>query len=310
MTDTIIGQLRDSSWRGIRFPFTGERLFGFLHDQNEHRYIFRDQQLIESLGRQNPTYRYRIPFREGIRQFGWKNLFTVVYPKFLQACLDRSAGELVDSVHGPVRAKLSALQEVLSVDKTDGVDVSADFIFAPEDETDSPTDFVRIAKTITGFQAALFDYEAAGEALTPEQKAEVERFNPKNTQPKLNPLEIGRQVAGTAQQYKQRTRAQIGYVADQIQRAQQDIEQARDPELEPLRRDSARLIRSSRELDATLARPPSPFRTVALPYPIGRVAFASKFQVRIDAMVAFNPGIEDLIIIPAHRQIRIPRKDG
>ena len=103
MTD-ILKSLQRASWREIEFPVMQVRDFGFQHDQAQHRYLFLDAQLIESLGRKNPTYKYIIPFREDIAKGPWANLFTQVYPDFLDACQDSSRGVLVDPAHGALPA--------------------------------------------------------------------------------------------------------------------------------------------------------------------------------------------------------------
>jgi len=304
---TILQQLADSSWRGIKFPFS-EREVGFLQDQAQHRFIFRDQQLIESLGRQNPTFRFRCGFFEGVRQHGFVNLFTVVYPLFFAACLDRSAGELVDPVHGTIRAKLASLSETLSGARQDGVEVSADFIFAPEDTEDTlPSQFVQTAKSLQGLQASAVVFGAAVNDLTDEQRKEIAAWNQDSTRGELTILQAGRAVLGSVQQYKDRTRAEIAGATYQVEQARKELEQTVDPELEPLRRDLTRMASAGRNLVAVESD--RPFRKVRVPAEIGRLAFATSKQVPVETLLAMNPWLVDRQTIPAGSSVNLPQRN-
>ncbi|HEY3494747.1 MAG TPA: DNA circularization N-terminal domain-containing protein [Polyangiaceae bacterium] len=304
---TILQQLTDASWRGIKFPFS-EREVGFLQEQAQHRFIFRDQQLIESIGRQNPTFRFRCPFFEGVRQQGWLNLFTSVYPSFFTACLDRSAGELVDPVHGTIRAKLASLSETLSGTRQDGVEVSADFIFAPEDTEETlPSQFYLIAGSLQGLQASAVVFGAAVNDLTDEQRKQIAAWNQDSTRGELNILQAGRAVLGSVQQYKDRTRAEIANATYQMEQARAELEQTVDPEFEPLRRDIGRMALAGKNLVAVESD--RPFRKVHVSNNIGRLAFATSNQVQIEVLLAMNPWLVDLATIPAGSKVNLPRKD-
>lgn len=306
---TIIGDLRDCSWKGSVFPWTGERIYSFSHEQARHRYIFRDNKLIESIGLNNPSFTYDIPFYESIRQHGFKNLFTKVYPKFLEACKDRGAGILIDSVHDEVRCKCVSLREVLSVDVTDGVRVAAEFVFAPESEEDSSSNFSKIAKTIPQFQAATVEFGAKQVELTDEQKAQIRALQEEQKGPQVAVLDLGRAAAGSVQQVKDKTIATLGSYSAQLERTQEDIEQAQDPQLEDVRRESSRLIRASRELTETL-RPRTPQETVRTANTMTRVALATFYKVTVDFLLAHNPQLANQYIVPPETEIYLPKKDG
>lgn len=306
---TILQQLERASWRGVKFPFQGTRDFGFQQDQAQHRFIFRDEQLIESLGRQNPTLRYSIPFYEGIRQFGWKALFTSVYPSFLAACLDRSAGELVDPVHGTLRAKCVSFAEGLDVGRQDGVGVQVEFISAPEDSaTDAQvSQFSLIAGSLEGLKATAVVFGAAVNGLTDEQKREIAAWRQESTRGEISILQAGRAVLGSVQQYKDRTRAEIANATYQMEQARADLEQTVDPEFEPLRRDLGRMATAGRRLVAVESD--QPFRRVRVPNEIGRLAFATSRRVPIETLLAMNPWLTDRQTIPAGSTVNIPQRN-
>ena len=132
MTD-ILARLPKASWRGIVFPCSG-REYGFRQEFARHRYVFRDDELIDSIGRENPGYTFQIPAREDLAKGPYANWFTVFYPRFLNACLDRTVGDLMDPVHGRRKCKCASLRETLDVGKRDGVDIMVEFVYAPDEE--------------------------------------------------------------------------------------------------------------------------------------------------------------------------------
>ncbi len=313
-------RLSDASWRGIKFPFTGTRDFGFGQEQQGHRYIFRDQQLIESIGRNNPTFRYTIPFREYVRR-GWSGLFVEVYPRFLEACLDRSAGELVDPIHGLTRAKCVSFAESLEVTKDDGVDVLAEFVYAPENEDDKPSDFANVAKTLNGaalaavnFGAALgapSRFESERIAALSEQDRQAERnYNEPAKRATVNILQAARAAADSASSVRDRTQAQLQDATIQLQETRAAVANASDPQLEVVRRDASRLELAARQLSQTVARSSRPSRQVRIMQDTGRMALAVLHGVQVDELLHHNPHLANVTIVPAGAVIRLPRRDG
>lgn len=303
----IIAQLQDASWRGIKFPFTGTRDFGFQQDQAQHRFIFRDQQLIESLGRQNPTFRYTIPFRENVRRPPWGNLFTRVYPDFLEACLDRSAGELVDPIHGTIRAKCVSLQESLSVEGKDGVDVVAEFVFSPEQGDTEEQQFAQVPRTLEGLGlSAVVLGENLGN-ISDEAKAQIASLNKPAERADQSLSNTVRQATGFVQQTKTRTRAQIHEAGTQMEITRREIEEARDPELELLRRDTSRTALAARRLSETVGDPTTPYEIHRTTEAIGRIAFATSKGLTIDVLLDFNPSLADVFLIPPGFKVKVPK---
>lgn len=307
---TIAEQLQPASWRGIQFPFTGARDFGFQQEQANHRFLFRDQQLIESLGRQNPTFRYTIPFREGVRRPPWENLFTKVYPEFLDACQDRSAGDLVDPVHGTFRAKCMSVRETLTTDATDGVDVVVEFVYAPEDGDSEPAQFAQLARTLDGLVDTGVIFGAAVGEISDAQRELIDSINQQSERPEKSVLGTAREAAGFVQQTKNKTRAQLNKASADMEVTRREIEQAKDPELEPLRRDASRFSLASKNLAKTAGDPTTPQEIVETTVTLGRVALAVVYGVTVDVLLALNPSLEDMLQVPAGTKIKLPKDRG
>ncbi len=309
MTD-ILKQLRPTKFRGVEFPAAGTREFGFSQEQAQHRFVFRDQQLIESLGRQNPTYRFTIPFREDLAIGPWRNLFTEVYPRFLAACQDRSAGILVDPVHGSVRVKCVSFAETLDANKRDGVDVAVDFVFSPESADDVSSQFQFVAASLEGAKAQAFRFDQAASELSPEARAAVAELQRESPTARTDVFTALRTVSDGVTQSKNNVRAQLQGAAYKMERLKESLDEARDPQVAELRRDAARLELAARNLHESASRPPKPFQPIINRHPVGRMAFATRYHISIEDLIAFNPALANVLAIPAGYQVNVPRRDG
>jgi len=118
------------SWRGIIVPVT-ERRASFGQEIVKHKFAYRDDEIVEGLGRLNLRFEYTIPFRQDITKGPYENLFLEVYPKFLAACRDSSAGELTDPVLGTFDARCEQLNSISDVNRRDGDDVQVTFVQSP-----------------------------------------------------------------------------------------------------------------------------------------------------------------------------------
>lgn len=137
MSKPVLQTLSKLSWRGIVVPsFKGS--FGFSQESAEQKYVFRDEALIQSLGKKNNTFRYTIPFREGIiysagvpyNQKG--DIFSKTFKDFKAACENRDVGNLQDPIVGLIPAKVAQFSYDYSANMLDGVDVEVEFIHCPD----------------------------------------------------------------------------------------------------------------------------------------------------------------------------------
>ena len=302
MTD-ILAQLSEFSWRGIEAPIT-MRDFGFQQAQASHRYIFRDEELIESLGRKNGTYRYTIPFREDLIQSPWKNLFTVVYPDFLNACIDRSADILGDPVHGAVRAKCVSLREILDVHKKDGIDVEAEFIRAPllADITGGDAALTVVTTQSAQKQAGFFDAGYASISAADQKAiADLNAGAPPNLS---NPLDA---VSGIANQLEANGNKVTGAVNDTAFRAGKtadSIDRVKNPRLQPLRRAALRAQHSAQRLQTELDTPPRVVQTTKAAFDITTAALAGTYGMALDAFFKLNPALQGKLLVSQGTPVR------
>lgn len=275
----------------------GTRDFGFQQAQTEHKFIFRDEALIESLGRQNPTYRYRIPFRENIARGPWENLFVSVYPDFLDACLDRSRGVLVDPAHGGLPAKCVSLSETLDVTKRDGVDVEVEFIRAPA-ETDHLTDLGTVIRTLEGARgmAGALDRQIA---KVPFNQAEPPK-------PTISPLDAVSAVAGQLETGVNRVSAAFADAAFRVEKASTSIDRLKDPGAQPVLQQAARLRAALLDLEERVdpvgARPLRRL-TTTVDYTVS--SLAARTGMTIQELVRLNPTLARTPFVRAGTDLRV-----
>jgi hypothetical protein len=133
----VLSKLQTLRFRGIAVPVT-RCTMAFSQEQSENKFLFRNNAIIESLGRKNLIFTYIIPFREGVSVGDYKDLFTKTFYDFLNACRDSTAGKLEDPALGMFDAKCISWSGDLDALKRDGADVTVEFIHAPtENEVDA-----------------------------------------------------------------------------------------------------------------------------------------------------------------------------
>lgn len=131
-TDNFLSNLQELSFRGIKVPCVSADS-QFTQQHEEHRVLYQNSSYIESLGKNNTTFSYSIPFRNGIT-VKYRNIATVTFSAFLKACQDSTAGTLTDPVYGSIKAKVKSLSVTVDPNKRDGFDAKVEFVQVSENE--------------------------------------------------------------------------------------------------------------------------------------------------------------------------------
>lgn len=294
MTDVLV-QMQRTAWRFIEFPITS-RKYGFMQEQARHRYIFKDNQLIESLGTENPTYRYTIPFREDIAKGPYRHLFTEVYPEFLAACLDRTRGVLSDPVHGDVTCKCVSLAEDLDVNRRDGIDVDVEFIVAPT-QADIVSDLGTQIKTLQG---ATEDARRLDDEI---KKIDWRQEPP--PEPTVNPIDFVTGVGNQIEVAGGKITAAFADVAFRAEKLEATIERLKDPNLEPQRQQARRLqaavMRIEENTDITGVHP---IKRVTVTTNRSLSALAASLGMTVQEFARLNPQFARSPLVKAGTIIR------
>jgi hypothetical protein len=183
MTD-VFKDLPRLTWRGIQVPVL-ERNVSFEQELARHKYVYRDNEYLESLGRHNWRFEYTIPFREDITKGPYKNLYVATFSTFLQACRDRSEGELQDPVLGTYTARCESVSVRTDVNRRDGEDMQVVFVDSP-----SVDDIEATGATASGLVGATAQARNLGDqiARVPIPPSDIDEFR--------NGIDILDQIAG------------------------------------------------------------------------------------------------------------------
>lgn len=305
MTDILI-QLQPASWREIEFPISA-REFGFGQEQARHRFIFKDDQLIESLGRDNPTYRYTIPFREDIAVAPWvgRHLFTQVYPEFLEACQDRARGVLTDPVHGSKPAKCVSLREILDVNRRDGIEVEVEFIRAPA-EDDFEDNLGTQIRTLQGAADAARTFDSAAAAISAADQERLRRLRLQPPEPTVNPLDAISAVGNQFEVQGDKVSAALGDAAFRAEKSVATLDRLHNPNFAPARRNARRLQAALLDLeDRTDPTGTKPLRKVTNTVDRTVSSLAAALGLPVQELIRLNPHLARSPLVKANTEIRV-----
>lgn len=284
----ILGDLPRFSWRGIEVPLTG-RSARFAHDRGRHKYVFRDDEILEALGHKNWVLEYRIPFRQGIAKGPYRDLFVEVFPRFIDACRDRSRGELYDPVLGEFDAEVLEWDETLDVLKRDGTDVVVRFEHSPDPEAEeSPgADLSNLASAEN--EAGRLD-DAMGEVARSAQQ--------EPPPPAVDPLA---RIGGFLRQIDRRgnqIRAQIGGFVDRVEAIEDAATDLEDPKIQPVIRSARRLRAAGGRLRERLANPVGALRSTTTRTATTLASLAISLGVTPDELLKRNPRLAAPLVPP------------
>jgi hypothetical protein len=276
MSTDLLADLPGLSWRDILVP-ARHGTARFASGEAEHRYIYRDKQLIEATGLENWVFSYDIPFREGVAKGPYKHLFTDTLAKFLTACRDRTTGDLVDPVLGPFRAKCTSWSHDIDTALRDGVDVKVDFKYAPDDDaTDEPV-------TIN-IHTATDESGALDKAVSKVNWGQEE-----SPEPTIDPFLLADSLERMAEFEAGKFGAAMAGAAAKIDKTIAALDRLQDPMAWPVRQSAIRLKDAAVQLAMKVGSPGKKIGQVTLGAASTISALASQFGMTVGAFLALNP---------------------
>lgn len=287
MTDVLV-QLPRLSWRGIEVPCTHSSA-RFAQDEVVHRYTYRDKELIESTGLQNWTFNHTIPFRENIAKGPYKNLFLVTFQQFVAACRDRTTGDYVDPVLGPMRAKCTDWSHEVDVNKRDGVDVTVSFKYAPDDDQDGELWNALDSLQNATSEAGELDSEVMGKDWAQEA----------GLQPMIDPFLLAQSMAKMAEFKMGQVAAALEDATSKIDKTIDAINELQDPTQWPVRQSAIRLKDAAQRLALQVMSPGRALSQLTVGSPITISALASQLGMDMQAFLALNPMLAMTPMVPA-----------
>jgi DNA circularisation protein N-terminus len=286
------------SWRGIEVPLL-TRSAGFQHSDARHKFLFRDEEFIEPLGAQNWTFRYSIPLRQGIAKGPYRDLFLEVYPRFVDACRERTPGELYDPVLGLYRCKPLSFEDESDVQRRDGDDVRVEFIWAPEEGIlDLPA--ADLGNVTTARQEGAALDEAVGEIFRSKQLPGPE--------PSVNPLDAASGAINQISTAGDQLQAKFAATASKLQKVEDAVSKLEDPSLAPTIRATRNLRDAARQRAAKLLDPIGSVVTIVTSATTSLAAVASAAGLTPEELLKSNPLLAASPDIPPGTTIRYVAK--
>ena len=294
------------TWRGIEVPVAA-RTVSFDQEIVRHKYAYRDDELVESLGRRNWRFEYTVPFRQDITKGPYVNLFIETYPKFLRACRDRAEGELVDPVLGTFVVRCEQVSTTSDVNRRDGDDVQVVFVHSPAVE-----DVDQLGAPLAGLDLAVQEGKTLNTQIAPITDAQLKELRlgqyigvTTEVGLGLNALD---QLAGFGAQltaYVDRVEATIANYENKLNKLVDTMDKLDDIVTSP---QNAPIIRTTKRLIDSLARlnplSSSGKRLVSFNVlqDVTAGALAADLGMSVQDLINTNPGLP-LPLIPAGTQV-------
>jgi hypothetical protein len=293
MTDAL-SRLPHFSWRGIAVPITGVRTASFAHENVQHKFVYRDGQLIETTGAQNWTFSYTFPMRQDIAKGPYRNLYAETLPKLIAACRDRSVGELMDPELGFFRAVPTSLTSELDVMRRDGTDLRVEFVHSPDVES---VDYEFVDDLYSG---------ASGDAGLLDEQIELvdweQEDSPEPTADLFASIDgIGRQLEFA----QNKLAANFDNIAYKLERIEGTVDRLENPNVWPLKRSSRRLRSAVIRAKQQGADPLRKVVTVTQRHAKALSEVASENEMELGELLRLNPSLAKTPMVPAEALVRV-----
>jgi hypothetical protein len=282
----ILKELSQAFYDGIFFPVSSYS-WGFAHDDARHKFIFKDQQFIQPLGRQNKTWKFSIPLFENIE----KGLFSTTFPALIDICADGEPKELNTPDFGLYRATCVSFNPIYDPTKRDGVQLDVEFIEAPDfDEIESSaTDKYTGPQTVDEL-AGTVDTELAF-AIIPAYVPPRNGFQ--------NPIKAITSVLDQVSLAREQFKANLDNVVYEIDRLNWSIDNTTDAQNWSLRRHNQNLKKAIYNTKKNVDKSGRQLVEETLNSPKTQIALAKDLGLTLKEFLSLNASLSGLPIIPA-----------
>ena len=295
--DDVFSELKPASFRNIEFPIIA-RSVSFAQQHAIHKFVYRPLELIEGLGPGNLKFSYTIPFRQGIFGGPYSDLYIDTFPRFLEACRDRTQGDLFDPVLGTFKARTVNFRTDTDILRRDGEDIQVEFIHSPDpDEVDLPADtFVGVEAMSTAANVIARD-PVFREELTDEGdlfESIDDAFNEINA--------VGSQINNIQGQIS----GKINKISGQIAKTVDTVERLVDVKNAPVIRSMKNLQFQAHQFEKKFSALGSDFKTFTTPQDMTISAVAQSVGHPVQVVVANNPTVASSPIVRKGTKIKYP----
>lgn len=301
---TPFDQLPRFSWRGSEYPLTG-RSASFAHETVQHKLQRRNNDLVEQIGAHNLVITYTLPMREGVFKGPYRSLFLQGLPKLYRDVRDKSEGDLVDPIFGPLRAVPTSYNDDIDVQRRDGTDVRIELLTVPGE--DLTPEFPTIQSLFDDGRSLDAVIQAVEEApANPAERAAIQEFRQiESGGPSTDLLSaingVGQQVIGLGN----RVNNAIDREIFRVEKLEETARELATPngwilrERARLRRDTLIRAKSDAARNATTRN----YRNTTTR---SLASIAAELGISVEALVAANPGLARRPTVSAGAIIRVP----
>lgn len=182
----VLKQLPLHSWRGQEYPIT-RASYGFRHEDAEQKIALTSLTIVQPGGARNPTFRYDYAMLQGLHGVGDGVAFELLR-KLGDDCWKKEPGPLVDPYWGEWTCKPVSFDTDLDARTRNGSYARAEFIWAPELDSDLPAE---------GGVLSVEQLANDAETLDQEVAMVMREYDEPAPQPSADPL---RAIAGLGEQ--------------------------------------------------------------------------------------------------------------
>lgn len=291
MTDVFI-LAPHFSWRGHEYPVL-QRSVDFAHETVQHKFQYRDNEIIEQLGAHNLTFRYTLALREDIAKGPYRNLFTVGLAQLIRDCRNRDPGELVDPVYGTFQCVPTSFGDESDVNKRDGVDVKVEFRYAPTIDDDDAQ--VTAATT----QSVKTDAGALDQDI-----ALADWHQEPSPEPTTDSLSAIAGVVGQIDAQANRVSAALDDVAFRCEKVEDLVDKVADPNNYPIRRSARRVREAVLRAKRQATDPQKNVFTVTTAYAQTLTGLAANLGMTVVDLLKVNPALALSPLVPSGTIVR------
>jgi hypothetical protein len=289
----ILQELTIASYSGIEFPVSTYS-WGFAHDDQKFKFIFKDQQYVMPLGRQNRTFRFSVPLFENIQT----GLYTEVFPNLLAVCENTEPDILNTPDLGVYQAKIVSFSPTYDPNKRDGGFLDLEFIEAPELDQEYNNNRYAGPATIDNLAATL-DAEV--------EFADIPDYIPPRNGFQ-NPLRAATAILDQVSLTRDQFKAQIDNVAYEIDRLNTAIDNTSNPQNWSLKRQNNNLKRSIYETKRNIDTLGKDVVEEIVNTPKNIMVLASESGMSLKAFLRLNSSLAGFVVVPMGTKILRPNK--
>ncbi len=284
------------TWRGQSLPISS-RTVSFSHDNVQHKFTYRNGNIIETTGAQSWTFSYTIPMRENLRIGPFEALFSQGLTRLVRNMRDKRPGILIDPVYGQFQCAPGSFADNIDVNLRDGTDIEIQLMHSPD--IDDVSEELKNTPDVRQIES---------EARTLDEQVQVSGVVGLNNKPPEPTTDIFSAIAGVGRQIELRGNQTLNaleryiFEVEQIENA---VDRLEDPSTFSLKRRSRRARDTAHRAKDRLQNPFRRIKTVTFDYAQTISSIAADAGMTVKEFLDLNPLLAALPEIPPNKPVNL-----